>query len=620
MKRAFFRLSLVAGRHLLWAQRDRVRDLLWRDRLGYEPRLHAPNRIELVDPERPRPSPSATPASGDLAALGRDSAVAGCGRFLGLTVEEATPEEAGALLNASLRSARPLLGASPETLGAFAEDSWAALGAFLRGGGTLFLAGVGPTSASALTELGRRLGLEPVQAEASSAASAGVLFPADVVDFAHELAGVEVETTVQGGRLRSEQGLRALAFSIVRGAREPSVVEQRVGAGRIVFSSFPARLPSRLADCFGVEQAPVFLPPTMLLRRVYGTATWRPPAVLANFTVDDPALREGLLGLPYSQALRIGREHGFHVTVATIPAELKLAEPTVVAQLLENPETLSACYHGCDHNGYEFYRSEGRRLRYRVRSLAEQRAALRLAVEHGLKLGQRSGYELDRVMVFPHGLGPAAILPDLYRLGFVASCNLDNRYPLEAPLPDDEYLGLRPADTAWAGFPLLWRRELDDAGHVLDLFVGRPLLTFEHRQPLGKRFLPFVQRAAEINRLTRDAVAWRSLEEVARHAYLQRRDPRRGWEVLMASNEACLHNPDPEPSSCCVWRPDLPGDAAFEIDGERSTKRSPFEVTVPAGGNTVVRLLPSGTAARLRPRVGCSIFPGAGTPAEAGPR
>ena len=88
----------------------------------------------------------------------------------------------------------------------------------------------------------------------------------------------------------------------------------------------------------------------------------------------------------------------------------------------------------------------------------------------------------------------------------------------------------------------------------------------------------------------------------------------------MVSNEACLHNPDPEPRSCYVWRPDLPGDAAFEIDGERSTKRGRFEVTVPAGGNTVVRLLPSGTAARLRPRAGCSIFPGAGTPAEAGPR
>ena len=211
-------------------------------------------------------------------------------------------------------------------------------------------------------------------------------------------------------------------------------------------------------------------------------------------------------------------------------------------------------------------------------------------------------------MVFPHGLGPAAILADLHELGFVASCNLDNRYPLEASVPDDGYLGLRPADTAWSGFPLLWRREISDPGYPLDLFMGRPALTFEHRRPLGHDFLPFARRADEIRRLTGGQVAWRSLDEVARHAYLQRREPRRGWEVLMTSNEVCLHNPDAFPRGYAVWRPDLAASDAFQRDDGPASRIHPFNVEVPAGGTAVVRVLPGGKTPPLPRRRQCSLF------------
>jgi hypothetical protein len=422
------------------------------------------------------------------------------------------------------------------------------------------------------------------------------------------LAGVRIESAVQGSRLRGEGELPALCFSLSGVAREPAVVEQRVGAGRVIISSFPARLPGTLTRCFGPEQSPLFLPPLMAIRELYGEAAWRPPAQLANFTVDDPALREGMLGLPYSQAARLAREHGFHVTVATIPAELGLAQPAVMAQLLESPGAVSACYHGCDHDGYEFYRSEGSHLRYRPRSLDDQRASLRRAVEHGVRFAQRTGYELDRVMVFPHGLGPAAILPDLHELGFVASCNLDNRYPLEAPVPDDRYLGLRPADTAWSGFPLLWRREIEDAGYLLDVFIGRPALTFEHRRPLGRDFDPFVRRAEDVAGLTRGNVAWRNIDEVARHAYLQRRDPERGWEVLMTANEACLHNPDPAPRKYFVQRPFLPAGDVFHVGGIPAAQADTLQLTVPAGATAVVRVVSAGSPRPLGGRLQCSLF------------
>jgi hypothetical protein len=344
----------------------------------------------------------------------------------------------------------------------------------------------------------------------------------------------------------------------------------------------------------------------MALKRVFGRAAWHPPALLANFTIDDPALREGLLGLPYRRLTRAAREHGFHVTVATIPAELRLADQPALSQLREQPGLISACYHGWNHDGYEFYRSTGSRLGFRVRPLSVQREALARAAAEARRFAGRTGFELDRVMVFPHGIGPAAILPELHALGFVASCNLDNRYPLESEVPADPCLGLRPADTAWAGFPLLWRRAFQDPGWAMDLFLGRPLMTMRHRNQLGRYFLPFVKRAEEISQLARGTVAWRSLEEIARHAYWQRLDPQTGWQVLMTTNEACLHNPDPRPRTYTVRRPHTPPGSWFETDGAVQRAADGTSVTVASGATATMRLLPDREPLNLPTRP-CSL-------------
>jgi hypothetical protein len=105
---------------------------------------------------------------------------------------------------------------------------------------------------------------------------------------------------------------------------------------------------------------------------------------------------------------------------------------------------------------------------------------------------------------------------------------------------------MRPADLAWAGFPLIWRRPLADGTYVFDLFAGRPAIAFAHRRALGPDLAPFVERSKAIDQLTDGRAQWRSLEEIARHCYLQRRDPHLGWQVRMLGNDICLHNPDPE--------------------------------------------------------------------------
>jgi len=598
-------LPLVAARHFLWGRRDRARELVWKDRPGFEPRAHEPNQIELVAPERADGGVLAAPASACLGVLEPGTALAAFARLLGLGVTELAGGELALLLERALRHRWGLLAGSADRLGGLPADRLRTIDAFVRGGGTLFVYGVRP--GTDLRHLSRHLNLEPVHAAPLPARSSALQFQGGAGDFAGLLAGVRLGTSEQGSRLRG--AARPLALSLVGREAHPSLVEHSSGQGRVVLSSFAGDLEGDLAGSFGAERSPVLLPPAMALKRAFGRAAWHPPALLANFTIDDPALRQGLLGLPYAELARTAREHDFHVTVATIPAELGLARREVLTQLSKQPELVSACYHGWNHDGYEFYRSTGSRLRHRVRSLPEQREALRLAAERGRRFAEQTGYELDRVMVFPHGIGPAAILPDLHKLGFIASCNLDNRYPLEAEVPDDPHLGLRPADTAWAGFPLLWRRSITDHGYLLDLFLGRPAMTMRHREQLGRKMQPFVERAQEIRRAGRGAVAWRGLDEVARHAYWQRLDPQLGWQILMTANEVCLHNPGDEPRRFHVHRPFQPPGRRLQADGSPRADGDDLEVEVAPRGVATVRLGPvSAGVVAPRPRhEGCRI-------------
>lgn len=606
-------VGMAAARRFYFNRRGLVRRVAWRRRPGYEPQpaqsvATEPVAVTCEVPE-PRQPPADLVGIADPASDGHSALRAAAG-FYGLSVEDLTLMSPGHLIERALLGGWPLVCSELRTLRDLSDDQVTSLLAFLRRGGTLYLDGLEPTSNQSLAELGRRLGLEPPKVAAMPRATQLVL-PPDVAGFAHELAGTRLETECGefGFHVTAEAG--ALAFRAQPDRLRPLVVRQPVGLGWVVFSALPRSLGCSPARAFwsGSAEAAAALVPMMLMRELYGSAAWHAPARLANFTIDDPALRRGLLGMPYEVLLGQARDHGFHVTVATVPAELGVAEPSIVWHLRTHPDLLSACYHGCDHTGYEFYLPKSRRTRYPPRPLEEQRAALVRAVEHGRRFHARHGYDLDRVMVFPYGVGPAEVFGDLHRLGFIATCNYGDRYPLGAAVPDDADLGLRPADVAWEGFPLMWRRGFTDRGFLLDLFLQRPAQTFAHLARLQRDFQPLVERAGAINQAGRGNVAWRSLDEVARHAYLQRRAPDGSWQALLTTNEACLHNPDPVARFYEVKRPHRPAGSRLQVDGVTIDRPGPpGVVAVPPNGTAVVRLVAGDAAARLSGRRGCSIF------------
>lgn len=604
-------LVVARVRRLAVDWRGYPRRLVWGRRLGYLPRQASTAPISPVEePARtagPVPPAGAGPVGVVEPAAGGRVLVAAAAELLGLPLEAVGPEQTAPLVHRALAGRWRLVSAPVEALAGLPETGLAALATFVHRGGTLHLEGLNERSNGPLEALGRRLGFPPPVVHGTWRADR-LRFPGEQAAYARELAGTQLSTAGGACVLRPAPGAEVLALHVDGGTARPALVRQRVGQGWIVSSTVHRAGGQRLHDLLASERAGAALAPLLLLRALYGAACWHPPAPLVNFSIDDPALRPGLLGLPYDRLVAQARDHGFHVTIATVPRELVLAEESVVRHLRARPGVLSACYHGCDHEGYEFYLTQGSHRRYVSRPLAEQRRALWRAVEHGRRFARVHGHQLDRVMVFPYGVGPASLFPDLERLGFLATCNYGDKYPLEAPVPPDPDLGLRPADVAWEGFPLLWRRSLDDDGYLLDLVLGRPLLLFAHRRELGRDFGPFVERARAIRHATGDTAVWRPLEEVARHAYLQRQDPAAGWQVLMTANEACLHNPDPNPREYTVVRPHLPGGRSFEVDGQPRESGQPLPVTVPPGGTALVRLVTADVAPPLAGRQRCSVF------------
>lgn len=597
----------------IWAWEATVRELLWGERYGFDFR-HRPGETLAV--EAPR-SPTlgigsrALTRSSDLGVIARTecdgskAVLAEAGRFYGLDVHETAPEGASPLIERAVHESWPLLGLSLEGMSEVSQRLPGLLRAYVAGGGTLLLNGIGLGANRGLRSVADELGIAMPEGRRSQGATREVLFSAQEPGFAHELAGVGIESSGSQTTLGDAGGADVLAWVRTAGGLLPAVAERRVGAGRVVMSAGSQRV-GRLADAVSVRQPLSALPAMMLVRQVYGETAWRVPASFANFTIDDPALRNGRLGLDYRRALAQAREHEFHVSIATIPRELDLAEPEVVAMLRDQRRWLSACYHGSDHSGYEFYLPEARRMRYRARPLAAQEHSLVHAAERARRFRDRTGIALDRVIVFPNGIGSPQVFGTLQALGFLSTCNFDDRYPLGTPVPNDFDLGLRPADLAWAGFPLIWRRGLPDRSFILDLFLGRPVITFGHAKALGRDLQPFADRADELHRMGGGKLRWSSLEEISQHSYLQRHDPRHGWRVLMLSNEICLHNPDTRARIYAVERHHLPFGSALATEAGPTAASRELTVTVPPGGTSTVRVVGPGERS-LRAAHQCSM-------------
>jgi hypothetical protein len=250
------------------------------------------------------------------------------------------------------------------------------------------------------------------------------------------------------------------------------------------------------------------------------TAHLRPPAppLRAAFLIDDPNLRRPRYGhLDYAALLHEARLHGYHLAVAMVPLDARLAHARAIRIFREGAAHLSLCFHGNNHDGPELGRP---------RTHAEAMAILSRALCRIGAFERRTGIAVDRVMVPPHERLSEPAARALLTSGFAAVATT-RPYPWVADTPAQFWLerpreigplaAWRPVDVVAGGLPVLLRANFERHPRedlILRAFLGQPLILYGHHDLLAEGPGALAQAAAQINRL--GDVRWSSLAAIAR--------------------------------------------------------------------------------------------------------
>jgi hypothetical protein len=272
-----------------------------------------------------------------------------------------------------------------------------------------------------------------------------------------------------------------------------------------------------LRERLGRERSLALLPLVEMLRKLTVETAWQPPPLRATFLLDDPNLHwpsYGFLSLP--DLGRHAAEHDYHLALAMVPLDARVAHPKA-ARLLRDSEEISLCIHGNDHFGGELGR---------VREQGEALALAAQALRRIEAFEQRTGVPVSRVMVPPHEECSEPMAAVLARTG-LAAISMTRPFPWLSPPPqhwlsatgDGQALaGWQPADITESGMPVLLRHPFADsrfspAEAAIRVYLDQPLILYGHHDDLAEGLDVLAERSTAVNRL--GPVQWGSMGEIA---------------------------------------------------------------------------------------------------------
>jgi hypothetical protein len=349
--------------------------------------------------------------------------------------------------------------------------------------------------------------------------------------------------------------------------------------------SAPARDPNSVVDSFA-EVAPVM----MFVKYSAGVRGWHTPGHYANFTIDDPWLREPYGELSYKGLLKEMEQHNFHTTIAFIPWNYNRSEANVIALFRDHPDRFSISIHGDNHDHKEFADLQGE---------DRHAAALKQALARMEKFRLLTHLSYDPVFVFPHGIGPEEVLEKLKTYNYIATVNSTN-VPSDRSTPLSPLFALRPETTSFAEFPSIIRYPAAMANPIeyiaINEFLGNPLLFYSHHNFFAKGIDAFDRVADEVNRIE-PATEWRGLADIARHLYLIKLRDDSSYDLLALSSNIEIRNTSGQPVVYHVTKrePSAESIKAVTVDGlivpiQLQRGQLDISVAVPAGAVRGVRI------------------------------
>ena len=303
--------------------------------------------------------------------------------------------------------------------------------------------------------------------------------------------------------LASEEGAAVLA----RIGRE--VVWTAASARAIVYRAGGA--PSELREGEGLRNRLMpgryfgLLPLVNFLQVVTKTAA---ADLQACFVIDDPNLHALSYGhVSYPTLAKHAEKHGYHVAMAMIPLDARIASRKAVSLFRTRQAQLSLLVHGNDHVRDEFARA---------RSVAESTAMAAQALRRIESFERRTGVRVSRVMAPPHSACSVLGARGMLRAGFAALCT---RPAPRAPEADMSLADWQPADFVAGGMPNISRYHLNSPRDDLPYraFLGQPLVLYLHAEDLRGGLEVLAEAVNDVAMC--GAVRWMSVGDLAERQF-----------------------------------------------------------------------------------------------------
>jgi hypothetical protein len=188
-----------------------------------------------------------------------------------------------------------------------------------------------------------------------------------------------------------------------------------------------------------------------------------------------------------------------------------------------------------------------------------------------------TGLPYDKVMVFPHSIGPEGALAALKEYNYIATVNSWN-VPMDRPNPTSLSFALRPVTVLYENFPSIARSSaevpISRSFIAMDAFLDNPLLFYGHHGLFARSIGAFNSVADAVNQIE-PGIRWRSLGDIAKHLYLMKLRDDSDYEVLAFSSTITLNNTSGRDSTFYVRKQETgrPAIKSVKVDGREYNYR-----------------------------------------------